>query len=101
MLLRHTLVLETGIIAIQYRTDTRKLTLGGNGRMLPMMHVLRREYFAVEDEDDTLYEYWIQSNKARLVMTLQSDAPYYTGLRMLQEHGMSLQSVTSHGTIMR
>jgi hypothetical protein len=101
MILRHEVHLDDGVVAIQYRTDERLLTVGGNGRLLPMLKTLFREYFGIMD--DVWDENWIQKNKVRLSVTLDDNTEqrYDVGLESIKDHGLVLKVVTSHGNTMR
>ncbi len=101
MILRHEVHLDDGVVAIQYRTNERKLTVGGNGRLLPMLKTLFREYFGITD--DVWVESWTQKNKVRLSVELDEEQEhrYDVGLESIKDHGLVLKVVTSHGNTMR
>lgn len=101
MLVKHVVEMDEGVVAIQYRTDDRKLTIGGNGRLLPIIRTMFREYFGVDA--DVWSEVWIQKNKVRASITIEdeTDPRYENGLESMKDHGLPVRLTVSHGDIMR
>lgn len=99
MILRHVVELDDGVVAIQYRTDEQLLTIGGNGRLLPMLHTLMKEYFGFDA--DVWTEKWVQKNKVRVSVEVEDESRYDIGLESIRDHGLAIRVVSTHSNIMR